>query len=189
MALRVPKPLKILDVGGRETIWSTMGFADQSDVNIILLNIEPVKVSYSNLTSVVGDARHMQQFVDKEFDFVYSNSVIEHVGDFVDMQLMAGEIKRVGRRYFVQTPYRYFPIEPHFVFPGFQFLPFAAQAALLQRFSLGHYPRHPDQLEAEKTVRSIQLLSRGELRSLFPDAQFEDERLLGITKSLLAIKI
>jgi hypothetical protein len=189
MALSAPKPLRILDVGGRETIWSTMGFASQSDVSIVLLNVEPVKVSYSNITSVTGDARHMQQFGDKEFDFVFSNSVIEHVGDFVDRQLMADEIKRVGRRYFVQTPYRYFPIEPHFVFPGFQFLPFAARAALVRRFSLGHYPRQPDQLEAEKTVRSIQLLSRRELRSLFPDAQFENERLFGITKSLLAIKV
>lgn len=55
----------------------------------------------------------MKQFQDNEFDAVFSNSVIEHVGDYEAQRQMANEIMRVGKRYFVQTPNFYFPIEPH----------------------------------------------------------------------------
>jgi 2-polyprenyl-3-methyl-5-hydroxy-6-metoxy-1,4-benzoquinol methylase len=79
----------------------------------------------------------MRQFRDHQFDVVYSNSVIEHVGDLDDMRRMAQEIQRVGKRYFLQTPNRYFPIEPHFVFPFFQFLPRPVQISLVQKFRLG----------------------------------------------------
>jgi Methyltransferase domain len=44
---------------------------------------------------------------------------------------------RVAKRYFVQTPNRYFPIEPHFLFSGFQFLPLPVKRWLLMLFSLG----------------------------------------------------
>jgi len=95
----------------------------------------------------------------------------------------------VGLRYFLQTPYRYFPIEPHFVFPLFQFLPFFIQVYLVQHFNLGWFHRLPEKLEAKNAVRSIQLLSKKEIHLLFPDAHFEDEMLFGLIKSLLAYKM
>ncbi len=119
----IGRPMSILDVGGRDVVWQTIGFAGDPTVHITLANIEPTPTSYANIRSVTADARDLNQFADDEFDVVYSNSVIEHVGDFEDMRRMANEIQRVGKRYFVQTPYRYFPIEPHFLFPFFQFLP------------------------------------------------------------------
>ena len=188
MVDNLPRPLNILDVGGTQTIWETIDFADRANIHITLLNIEHVKCSYSNIAAVVGDARYMYNFAEKEFDFVYSNSVIEHVGDRTAQRLMANEIQRVGERYFVQTPYRYFPIESHFVFPLFQFLPFAVRVLLVQHFNLGWYHRLPEKAEAEKAIRSIQLLSKRDFYSLFPGAHFEDEKLFGITKSLLAYK-
>ena len=188
MIENLPRPLNILDVGGTQTIWETISFADRPDIQITLLNIEQVKCSHSNIAAVVGDARYMYNFAEKEFDFVYSNSVIEHVGDRTAQRSMANEIQRVGERYFVQTPYRYFPIESHFVFPLFQFLPFAVRVLLVQHFNLGWYHRLPEKAEAEKAIRSIQLLSKRDFYSLFPGAHFEDEKLFGITKSLLAYK-
>ena len=71
---------------------------------------------------------------------------------------MAREVERVGRRYFVQTPNRYFPIEPHFLFPGFQFLPLAVQVGLVRRFALGYHEALPDRDEALEAVREIRLL-------------------------------
>jgi hypothetical protein len=185
----LPRPLKILDVGGFETVWENIGFVNRPDIQIILLNVHRCETSYSNVRCVIGDARHMPQFSDEEFDVVYSNSVIEHVGGLCDMKLMADEIRRVGKRYFLQTPYRYFPIEPHFLFPMFQFLPLPLQTYLVQHFDLGWMGRHVVKEEAEKAVLSIQLLSRGELRSFFPDADLENERFFGLTKSLLAYKM
>ena len=189
MVERLARPLKILDVGGRQTIWENVDFVNEPDIHITLLNIEHTQSSYANVYSALGDARHMSQFDDQQFDVVYSNSVIEHVGSYNDMRLMAKEIQRVGEHYFLQTPYRYFPIEPHFVCPLFQFLPLPAQVSLLQHFDLGWFRRTREKAEAERAVRSIQLLSKSDLHSLFMDAVFEDERVFGITKSLLAYKM
>jgi SAM-dependent methyltransferase len=184
----LPRPLKILDVGGRQTVWETVKLVDQPDVHITILNLEQEERRHGNVHSVVGDARDMRGFHDCQFDIVYSNSVIEHVGAIDQMVRMASEVRRVGRRYFVQTPYRYFPVEPHFVFPMFQFLPLSIRTLLVQNFNLGWIARQPDRKQAANEVRSINLLSRRELQSLFPDGQMMEERLLGLTKSLIIQK-
>lgn len=185
----LPRPLTVLDVGGTETVWETIGFANQPDIQITLINIEPSETSYNNISSIVGDARDMRQFSEHQFDVAYSNSVIEHVGNLADTQRMAREVRRVGKHYFVQTPNRYFPIEPHFVFPFFQFLPRTVQIALVQNFNLGWVGRNPERKYAERAVDTIRLLSWNEMHGLFPDAKIEKERLLGLTKSIIAYKI
>jgi hypothetical protein len=184
----LPRPLKVLDVGGTQAVWESIGFVDQPDIHITLLNIVPSESSHSNIVSVCGDARNMREFRDGQFDVVYSNSVIEHVGSIEDMRKMAREIQRVGKRYFLQTPYLYFPIEPHFVFPMFQFLPVSWRVRLVQNFSLGWIGRLPEQKSAEREVTSINLISKKQLRSLFTDADIATEKFFGITKSLLAIR-
>lgn len=127
----------------------------------------------------------MPQFADDEFDVVYSNSAIEHIGDRTDQHSAADEIRRVGKRYFVQTPNFWFPLEPHFLVPGFQFLPLRWKALLLQRFNLGHIPRRPDYSSAKETVQSIRLLTPDEFHSFFPGSTMYRERFLGLTKSLM----
>jgi hypothetical protein len=125
----------------------------------------------------------MPEFGDKQFDVVFSNSVIEHVGDFADQRRMADEVQRVGRRYYVQTPNRYFPMEPHFLFPLFGVLPIPVRAFLLRHLSLGWYTKIGDRAESFRVARSIRLLTRRELLSLFPGAQLVRERVAGLTKS------
>ena len=66
----------------------------------------------------------------------FSNSVIEHVPPQLQSKF-AEEVARVATRYFVQTPNRYFPIEPHYQLPLFQFLPKGIRKALNKRFALG----------------------------------------------------
>lgn len=182
---RTPRPIRILDVGGTQSFWEQMGFANIPDIQIVLLNITKEPVSHGNFTSVVGDARSLDAYADKEFDIAFSNSVIEHVGTFTDQQRMAQELRRVGKRYFLQTPYRYFPIEPHFIFPGFQFLPVAFRIWLITHFALGCFPRFHDREAARRAVDEIRLLSRNELRQLFPEGTHVDEKFLGLTKSLM----
>ena len=94
---------------------------------------------------------------------------------------MAREVVRVGRHYFVQTPNRWFPIESHTLFPGFQFLPIAARRALVRRFALGWMPRAGDAESAREAVDSLQLLGRRELSRLFPEALLLPERVAGLT--------
>lgn len=136
---------------------------------------------------IVGDARSMEEVNDGEFDVVYSNSVIEHVGGRRDQELMAQAIQRVGHRFFVQTPNLWFPLEAHALVPGFQFLPVKLRAKLLQHRGLGHLKRQPDFADAEETVRCIRLLTKHELVELFPGAMIRREHFAGMTKSLMAI--
>lgn len=172
-------------MGGTPRYWREMGF-DDPGVTITILN-QSRESEESELHQVEGDARSMTQFGDAQFDVVYSNSVIEHVGAREDQAAMANEVRRVGRRYFVQTPNLWFPLEPHFVVPGFQFLPVDWRVRLVQRWALGHIERYPERGDAERVVRSIRLLSPRDLLSLFPDATLHRERILGMTKSAMAV--
>ncbi len=88
-------------------------------------------------------------------------------------------------RYFVQTPNRHFPIEPHFFFPGFQFLPRRIQIGLVRRFALGYHEALPDTAEATAAVEEIRLLSAREVRRLFPEGRIHRERVIGMTKSFV----
>jgi methyltransferase family protein len=182
---QVPRPVRILDVGGTSFFWHMMGFAASKDVRITLLNIGEPEAAPPYFESLTGNACDMRQFRDQEFDVVFSNSVIEHVGDESDQRRMVAELKRVGRRYFVQTPNKYFPLEPHFFFPGFQFLPIPARIWLVQHFALGWYPKMPDYTTAHQAVEQIRLLSVHDLRRLFPEGTLYKEKSLGLTVSFV----
>jgi len=121
---------------------------------------------------VVADARAMP-FGDGEFDVAYCNSLIEHI-DPAERPLVAAEIGRVARRWFVQTPNLWFPLDPHTLLPGYQFLPTALQRRVARLGAAGasHEP--------------VRLLDAGELRRAFPDARIVRERVGPLTKSLIA---
>jgi ubiquinone/menaquinone biosynthesis C-methylase UbiE len=181
----LPEPVTILDIGGTEIFWQISGLPLKKKLNITLLNLERIPTSLPNISSVAGDAREIQ-FPDLHFDVVFSNSVIEHVGNYSDQERMAGEVMRVGKRYFIQTPNKYFPIEPHFVFPLYQFLPNTIQVWLLQNFKLGWIKRTPDKEKARETIKSIRLLRKTEFEALFPQSKIWEEKFLGLTKSFIA---
>lgn len=181
----MPRPLTILDVGGTQGFWERMGFVDEPDITLTILNLEPQEVRYSHFHSVVGDATDLSLFADHSFDVVFSNSVIEHVGDLNNQRRMAQEVRRVGRRYFLQTPNYYFPIEPHFLFVGFQWLPLSTRAWLLHHFDLGWYKRFPTREAARREAAAVTLLKRNELQALFPDAELYCEKIMGLTKSFV----
>ena len=182
----VPRPLRILDVGGTREYWQEMGFIGEPGVQITLLNVRPQRVTAHGLSAVVGDATHMPFVQEREFEVVFSNSVIEHLGDRERQRQMAEEVRRVGQRYFVQTPNYFFPIEPHFVFVGFHWLPVPVRTWLVQHFDLGWCKRKPDQESARQLVHSIRLLRKQEVLELFPGADLHEEKLLGLVKSFSA---
>jgi ubiquinone/menaquinone biosynthesis C-methylase UbiE len=180
--------LEILDIGGTQEFWSLMTGGDPGDVRVTLLNIEHQRVTSSRFVSAVGDARTMPQFGNRSFDVVFSNSVIEHVGSYDDQRRMANEVMRVGKRYFVQTPNKRFPLEPHFLFPFFQYLPSTVRAQLIHRFDIGWYKRIPSIQKAREEVDSIQLLTRRRFADLFPGATIYEEKIVGLTKSFVAFR-
>jgi 2-polyprenyl-3-methyl-5-hydroxy-6-metoxy-1,4-benzoquinol methylase len=148
---------------------------------IVAVDLQPLEdgwLSNSNVEVRVADATQLP-FADGEFPLVFSSSVIEHIPKHLQARF-ASEISRVGERYFVQTPNRYFPVEPHYQLPAFQFLPTRAQRWLNAHFTLGW--REKGHWE------EANLLSVRDLQRLFPDAEIHRERLLGLTKSLMAVR-
>src|SRR5271170_937494 len=75
---------------------------------------------------VQADASAGLPFADGEFELVYCSSVIEHVPP-ARRAAFAAEVRRVGRGWFVQTPARSFPIEPHSLLPAAHWLPARAR--------------------------------------------------------------
>lgn len=52
-------------------------------------------------------------FKDKQFDWAYSNAVIEHVGDIASKTNFLNEMNRVSKNVFFTTPNKYFPVDAH----------------------------------------------------------------------------
>ncbi|MES1021696.1 class I SAM-dependent methyltransferase [Gloeocapsa sp. BRSZ] len=182
--------LKIIDVGGTPTVWERnlpllKQLCPATNFKIIVANLEEYQTNYIDISSVTADARRMKQFENKEFDIVFSNSVIEHVGEFEDQRAMANEILRIGKAFFVQTPNFYFPVEPHFLFPFFQFLPLKIKVWLILNFDLGWRKKAPNLATALTLVNSVKLLTKKQLMNLFPQASLFEEKVFSLTKSFI----
>ena len=137
--------------------------------------------------SISGDARNLSQFMDNQVDIIFSNSVIEHFSSYDDQKNMASEILRVGKYHYVQTPNKNFPIEPHFLFPFFQFFPLRFRALLLNNFDLGWMKKRSNYSDAFHECAMVRLLTKKELKYLFPHSIILDEKLLNLTKSFMVV--
>ena len=178
---------KILDVGGSSEIWLDTGL----NRNVTLLNLTKPKKRDLDLgfQCVQANALNMKEIQDQAFDIAFSNSVIEHVGGYSEQKKLADEIRRVGKSYWIQTPNRYFPIEPHLMFPYAQFLPSIAERWVALYWPYSNYRRWG--AEKKRTIQFLdktRLLTEGELRTLFPNSTIYKEKIAGITKSLIAWK-
>jgi len=178
------QPIQILDIGGTESYWEQMNFANNNNIHITLLNLEQVQVKHKNLTSIKGDACDLSTINDNKFDIVYSNSVIEHLFSFENQKRMADEIRRVGICFYVQTQNFYFPIEPHWLFPFFHYFPFKMRVFLTKHFDLGHYKKSITKEAAILRVEEVKLLTEKEMKSLFPEGKIYREKFLGLNKSV-----
>lgn len=156
------EPLRLLDVGGGPGVDGEFLGLYSRFGEVVVVNLDrktfdaPAGV---RLQSLVGDGRSLP-FASGSFDWVFSNAVIEHVGDWEDQVRFANEVRRVASRgYFVTTPNRYFPLEPHTLIPFYQFLPVSVQ----QRVA----PHSPGYL---KSYEPINLLTANQMRTLFPES-------------------
>jgi hypothetical protein len=180
---------RIADIGGTEYYWEiAKDFIDQAPVEIHLFNLEPTEVRHRKFVSHCGNACDLGRYNNNSFDMVHSNSVIEHVGGWKQACDMAGEVRRLAPTYYVQTPNFWFPYEPHFRFPAFQFLPEQVRYRLLMWCNLGFGGRRTTVDAAMRGVQSVDLLDMRQMRELFPDAVMKRERIGPLTKSILAIR-
>ncbi len=178
---------RILDVGGYVFDWYE-AVPIESPVTFLNLSFpdhgRPIPDRYQ---TVVGSGCQMP-FPDRSFDVVYSNSVIEHVGSFADQQRFADEVRRAGKGYFVQTPNRWFFIEPHFVTLFVHFLPWSVARRIIRFCSFRGLFRSGDNVDLKSLAAELRLLSCRELKQLFPDAEIHRETWFGLTKSFVAVR-
>lgn len=183
----LPRPMRILDVGGTNDFWKQRGWADRDDIRIITLNLFAEEQVHENIQPVAGDATDLRQFASKSFDVAFSNSVIEHLFTFENQCKMASEMRRVGKAFWVQTPNFWFPMEPHFHVPGWQWMPLAMRVELIRRRRCGWRGPCADATKARELVKEVRLLTGSEMRKLFPGSMLLRERFGGMTKSWIAI--
>jgi hypothetical protein len=179
---KMQKPISILDVGGKINFWENRGLAGNNDYIITIVNIEKEKSLYSNIKTKMGDATDLSPFKDKSFDVVHSNSVIEHLYYFENQKKMASEIIRVGQKHIVQTPNKYFFLEPHYLLPFFQFIPDKLKYLILTKTKLSRLKKW-DKKFASQYIEEIRLLSLKEIKVFFPSSKIYFEKFLGMNKS------
>jgi Methyltransferase domain len=175
--------MSIIDIGGTTFNWQFI--PQRPRIEIVNLNI--AERTQGNFHFRSGDARRLD-YPDKAFDIAYSNSVIEHLETFENQKLMASEVRRVARAYYVQTPNRHFFMEPHYITPFIHYLPPERRARALRNFSVWGWITRPDRARCERSAREIRLITREEMTELFPDAEIVEEKFMGMTKSFIAVR-
>jgi len=194
---------RILDLGSETgaAIHAVLQGTAAEPANVYIADIGAAQVQEGarrfGYQPVVIDESGRLPFEDGYFDIVYCSSVIEHVTVPKDevwtlksgsefrrralqrQQVFAGEIRRLGRQYYVQTPYRHFVLESH------SWLPFVAW---LPRRLLIPVLRFAGKVWIKRTSPDWYLLNGREMAALFPEAQIAAEKSLGMTKSLMAIR-
>jgi SAM-dependent methyltransferase len=118
-------------------------------------------------------------FPDADFDVVFSNAVLEHVGTRLQQADFVRELCRVSTSFFITTPNRWFPFEHHTGLPFLQYLPGAAFRAVLRRTRYEHWSHESN----------LNILTAGAFRRLFPPGvavEIRRVRLLGMSSNLVA---
>jgi hypothetical protein len=177
---------RVLDVGGSADLWrrARSEGLPLPRLTVVNLGVAP-DPSLPGVRWVCGDACRLP-FGDLAFDVAVSNSVIEHVGGWESQVQFAAEIRRVARRYFVQTPDPRFPVEPHLLTPFVHWLPRRWQPRLARRCTVWGWVARPGRDECERFLRRLRLLSPVEMRRLFPESRLLAERVFGWPKSMIA---
>lgn len=135
-----------------------------------------------------GDGTALQ-FGFKQFDLVFSNSVIEHVGDWDKQRLFAKEMIRCGKSIYLQTPNKWFFIEPHLIATFIHWLPFSVARHLVRWFSIWGWVTKPSQATIDDFLSHIRLLNEKEVKELFPGCNILNEKILGMTKSFIVVSV
>ncbi|MGJ8642765.1 MAG: methyltransferase domain-containing protein [Luteolibacter sp.] len=185
------KPIEsLLDVGGLAGDW----FGRVESVkHVTILNLDvsnpftPTPES-PEIYTIQGDARDLPM-ADGEFEAIYSNSVIEHVGTFEDQMDFAQEVRRVGKKLWIQTPAYSCPVEPHYLGLFVHWIPFSWRWFFIRWTTfVGLTGAAGEGLRA--IMLTTRLLTYREYKTLFPDCEIWVERMFWIIpKSYVAYRL
>ncbi len=162
-----------------------------ADIDIFELSI----AKSLNFETMHIDGGEKLPFLDKQFNCIFCNSVIEHVtipkneiwdinNDFRKRSYLiqknfAQEIRRCAESYYVQTPHRSFPIEAHTWFPLVNIFSHDIQIFIIKILN---------KFWVKKTTPDWNLLDENQMKELFPDATIYVLKKIGLKKEIIAIK-
>jgi len=158
--------MSVIDLGGTVDAWLR---APIRSASVHIINLDPQPAPPADwIRADQADACSLPPNISGgSYDLVFSNSVLEHVGGHAQRMRFADSVHRLADQHWVQTPYRYFPIEPHWLCPGFQFLPLAVRAEVARRWPLAH-ERAASRQDGLRGALSVELISRAEMSFYFP---------------------
>lgn len=181
----------VLDVGGRPFIWELLKtYFDVAPKHLVILNTpsEVLLPESEDYTIKIADGRCLP-YEDGSFDLVFSNSVIEHVGDTEEMMQFSRECERVGESIYIQTPNRWFPVDAHLGVAFIHWLPRSLYKKL--SFISLRYPFTLNNPEEKKNFdlefETTRLLTLKQLKQLFPGKRIVAEKFFGFVKSYVVV--
>ena len=159
-----------LEIGGPTYAMSevTTRFHRYLIVNMDAHYLEINRTYYSgHYQPIVADGCRLP-IKDGGVDFIFGNAILEHVPR-EHRHLFASEIRRVCRKgYFLANDNHWFPLDPHYLVPFYQFLPHNFKKFVSRYVSFYWIPRG--------TYERVDLLTIKEYRKLFPGAKYEGLR-------------
>jgi hypothetical protein len=177
-SMSIANGTRIIDLGGTSEIWAHVPMTLQLTILNLPSGLARKTPTHHSITYVEGDACDVSNLKDRSFDLVFSNSVIEHVGNAEKRAAFAREVRRLGNAYWVQTPAIWFPIEAHNGMLFWWFYPQWLRDYFLNKWR----KRLPDWT---RMVEETTILTKAELMTLFPDASIRTEKVLGFVKSYI----
>ncbi|HKD23211.1 MAG TPA: class I SAM-dependent methyltransferase [Rhizomicrobium sp.] len=195
---------RILDLGGSSGthISAVLAGTDVDPSNCVIADVnrsalDKAEAKFGFRTVALSPRDSVLPFAAASFDIVFCSSVLEHVTfpgpeywevtdgrvfrdcAHVQQAKFAAEIRRIGSGYFVQVPYRHFPVETHTYLPFFQYLRRRYQVAMM---------KHKRFRWLRQVPPDFYLPTRAEFQAYFPEATIRFERVAGLVKSLIATK-
>jgi hypothetical protein len=179
--LDVREKTTVLDLGGQTTFWDGIPFRLKLTILNLPGHLNSTLATHHDICYIEGDACNVDAFGDSSFDIVFSNSVIEHVGPAENQANFAREVRRLGRSFWVQTPAKWFPIEPHCGMPFWWFYP-----ARIRHYFIERWRRILPGNSWPQMVEQTTVLTKADLIRLFPETTVLTETFLGLPKSYIA---
>lgn len=190
------RPLRLVDLGGSFEMWRRWGITEADGLDIVLVNNHDYDTSNRGQRSPLGreliaDVRSLRAADYRDYDVVFSNSMLEHLYTREAQAAVAAEVMASGKPFFIQVPNRRCLVDPHFPHPLAPF--FAAWPRSLQLRGLLLFPidggrRAPSMELARKRVHNYVPLARDDLAALFPGAELRIEWSLLLPMSLVAMR-
>lgn len=200
--IELNKHATILDLGGGDGSYMDHFDSILRDYNVTISDIDRTALDRAKKkgyeTIVIDGSSENLPYSNKEVDCIFCNSVIEHItipknqlwsiqgnsndffrNSFNIQKKFAYEIRRCAKKYYVQTPHKYFPIESHTWFPFIGYLNRRNQLVIVKILN---------KFWIKKTQPDWNLLTEKDMKLLFPDAEIYILKKFGFKKEIIAIK-